>query len=443
MARVLAALAQRHPHIMLPDRSRITDLMDVLGSPQRAYPSIHLTGTNGKTSTARMIDALLRAHGLTTGRYTSPHLQSFNERIALDGQPIDAERLAHVWDEIAPLVELVDARHPEPLTFFELGTALAFAAFADAPVDVGIIEVGLGGAWDATNVLEAGIAVITTVDLDHTDMLGNDVGTIATEKAGIIYPGATVISARQPEEAADAIVWRVREVGANLVAEGVNLFVRDRAVAYGGQLITVQTPAATYEDVLVPLHGAHQAHNALLAIAAVESFLGGRALDGDVVREAFAEVESPGRLEVVRTSPTILLDGAHNPAGGRALGETLDESFAFRRLVGVIAVLGDKDAFGLLAPVAPLLDHLVVTQNDSPRAMEVDELAEIASEFFDEDAITVEPRLANAIDRAVEILDAGLGGVDNPEGVLGGSGVLIFGSLVTVGEARKLLKRDR
>lgn len=441
VARVTEALASRHPHVMLPDLTRITDLMDVLGSPQRAYPSIHLTGTNGKTTTARIIDALLRAHGLRTGRYTSPHLQSFTERICLDGKPIEPERLAQVWDEIADLVALVDARHPEQLTFFEVGTALAFAAFADAPVDVAVVEVGLGGAWDATNVLDGGVVVISTVDLDHTDMLGDDVAAIATEKAGLIHAGATVISAAQEADAAEAIVDRVREVDARLLAEGVHLAVVDRRVAVGGQLLTLQTPAATYEDILLPLHGEHQAHNALLALAAVEVFLGGRALDGDVVAEAFADVDSPGRLEIVRTSPTVLLDGAHNPAGGRALAAALEEAFDFRRLVGVVGVLADKDARGLLAPIAPYLDHIVVTQNDSPRALPVEELAEIAGEFFDDEAISVEPSLVDAIDRAVTEVDAGLGGVENPERELAGSGVLVFGSLVTVGAARSLLKR--
>jgi dihydrofolate synthase/folylpolyglutamate synthase len=388
-----------------------------------------------------MIDALLRAHGLRTGRYTSPHLQSYTERISLDGKPIDPAQLGAVWDEISALVELVDSRHAEPMTFFEVGTALAFAAFADAPVDVAVVEVGMGGAWDATNVVQAQVVVIGTVDLDHTEMLGETVGEIATEKAGIIYPGATVISGPQVPEAADAIVARIREVGASLIAEGVHAFVRSRRTAVGGQLLTLETPAATYEDVLLPLFGAHQAHNALLAIAAVEVFLGGRALDGEVVREAFAEVDSPGRLEVVRSSPTVLLDGAHNPAGGRALAAALEDDFEFRRLVGVVGVLNDKDALGLLAPLAQHLDHVVVTENSSPRAMPADDLAQYALDVFDEDAVEVVPNLADALERAVAAVDEGLGGVDSPDGQLGGSGVLVFGSLVTVGEARALFGR--
>jgi dihydrofolate synthase/folylpolyglutamate synthase len=250
-----------------------------------------------------------------------------------------------------------------------------------------------------------------------------------------------VISAAQDPDAADAIVARIREVGASLIAEGLQIAVVNRQVAVGGQVLTLQTPTATYQDVMLPLHGEHQAHNALLALTAVETFLGGRALDGDLVAEAFADVDSPGRLEVVRTSPTILLDGAHNPAGGRALAAALEEAFDFRRLVGVVGVLADKDAYGLLVPLASRFDHLVITQNDSARALPVEDLAAIAADLFDDDAYSVEPNLAAAIDRAVTEVDAGLSGTDSPERELGGGGIVIFGSLVTVGAARTLLKR--
>ena len=437
VARVAEALAARHPHVMLPDLTRMRDLVDVLGSPQRAYPSIHLTGTNGKTSTARMIDALLRAHELRTGRYTSPHLESVTERIALDGQPITPERLAEVWDEIAPLVELVDSRHEERMTFFEVGTALAFAAFADAPVDVAVVEVGLGGTWDATNVLDAGTAVITPVDLDHTDMLGDTVGEIAAEKAGIVHAGATLVLAAQQPEAAEPILARAAHVGARVVAEGRDLAVVERRVAVGGQLLTLGTAAATYEDVLLPLHGAHQAHNALLAIAAVEAFLGGRALDADVVRDGFAAADSPGRLEVVRTGPTILLDGAHNPAGARALAAALAEAFDVGRLVAVIGMLADKDAVGFLEGLGPAVDHVIATAPISPRALPAEDLAAIAEDVLGPDAVSVAATVPDALDRAVAEADVAFA----ETGALGGVGVLVTGSLVTVGEARTLLRR--
>ncbi len=436
VVRVAAALAARHPHVMIPDLARMTDLMDLLGSPQRAYPAIHLTGTNGKTSTARMTDALLRAHGLRTGRYTSPHLQGFTERICLDGAPITAERLGQLWDEVAPYIHLVDDRHPEALTFFEVGTALAFAAFADAPVDVAVVEVGLGGTWDATNVLDAQIAVIGTVDLDHTDLLGDDVGAIAAEKAGIVHGGATVVSAAQSPEAARAILARVAQTGSRLIAEGVGAQVLDRRLAVGGQLLVLQTPAATYEDVLLPLHGAHQGRNALLALCAVEAFLGGRPLDSGVVREGFANADSPGRLEVIRTSPTVLLDGAHNPAGARALAAALDEAFDFRRLVAVVGVLADKDTVGLLEAISPHLDHLVATEPDSARALPAEDLAAIGRDMLDPDDVSLASSLADALDLAFALAD------EDGEFV-GGVGVLVTGSLVTVGQARALLSRRR
>ncbi len=438
VARLTAELAARRPHVMVPDLSRMTDLVDLLGSPQRAYPSIHLTGTNGKTSTARMVDALLRAHDLRTGRYTSPHLEAYVERIAIDGEPIDATRLAEVWDEIAPLVGLVDGRHEERLTFFEVGTALAFAAFADAPVDVGVIEVGLGGTWDATNVIGAGVAVITPVSLDHTELLGESVAEIASEKAGIICAGATAVIGGQQPEALEVLLARCEEVGARAVVEGRDLAVLDRRLAVGGQLVTLATRAATYSDVLLPLFGEHQAHNALLALAAVEAFLGGRALDAEVVRDGFAAATSPGRLEIVRTSPTVILDGAHNPAGAAALAAGLRESFDLGRLVVVVGMLADKDAAGFLEQLAPVVDHLVATEPASPRALPAEDLADIARDVLGEDDdVSLAPSLPEAIDRAVAQADVAFA----ETGEAGGVGVLITGSLVTVGEARTLLVR--
>lgn len=354
---------------MVFELDRIGQLLDLLGSPQRAYPSIHLTGTNGKTSTARMIDSLLRAFGLHTGRYTSPHLESVRERISLDGEPISEERFAAVYREVAPLVELVDKQAAEPLTYFDVTTALAFATFADAPVDVAVVEVGLGGAEDATNVLSAGVCVITPIGLDHTEWLGDTLTDIALAKAGIVHAGATVVTALQPEEAAGPILDRCAEVGATIAREGGEFGVVHRAVAVGGQVLTLQGLGGRYDDVFLPLHGAHQAQNAALALAAVEAFLGagaGRMLDVEPVRQGFAGVSSPGRLERVRSAPTILLDGAHNPHGMAATVTALQEEFAFRRLVVVLAVLSDKDAETLLDLLQPVADAVVVTVNTSP-----------------------------------------------------------------------------
>jgi dihydrofolate synthase / folylpolyglutamate synthase len=434
LARVEKLLEGRFPTRMVPDLDRITDLLTLLGDPQRAYPSIHLTGTNGKTSTARMIDDLLRELGLRTGRYTSPHLESVTERIALDGQPLTDERFAEVYDEVAPYAELVDTRHPDSVTFFELLTAMAFAAFADSPVDVAVVEVGLGGTWDATNLIHAPVAVVTTIGLDHVGILGNTVTEIATEKAGLIHAGATVVSAPQSEDADAVLSARAAEVGASIVREGVDFGVQSRTVAIGGQLLTIRGLAGTYDDIFVPLHGEHQASNAACAVAAVESFLGnGREeLDPDAVRAAFAAVSSPGRLEVVRRSPTVLLDGAHNAAGAAALAAALGDAFAFDTLVAVVAVLADKDAAGLLAELEPVVNSLVVTTNGSPRAMAADVLAEVAVEVFGEDRVEVAVRLDDAIDAAVAAAES--------EAQIGGAGVVVTGSIVTVGEARHLLR---
>lgn len=435
--RVERALAQRIPGrdevlAMQPDLSRITLLMDLLGSPQRSYPAIHLTGTNGKTSTTRMVDALLRAFGLRPGRYTSPHLATVRERIAIDGVPVDEETFARAYDDVAPYLALVDARSPLRVTYFETLTAMAYAAFADAPVDVAVVEVGMGGQWDATNVIEAGTCVVTPVSLDHPE-LGSTVAEVATEKAGIVHEGARVVSGVQTLEAAEVLLRRCASVGAELAVEGVHFGVTARSVAVGGQALTLRGLGGTYEDVFLPLHGAHQASNAACALAAVEAFLGGgtQPLDVDAVRSGFAAAESPGRLEVVRRGPTILLDGAHNPGGVAALVGALEESFAFERLVGVVALLADKDAHAMLSLLEPVLSVVVVTTNHSPRALSADALATAAVSVFGEDRVLVEAALPDAIDEAVRLADeAGES-----------SGVLVTGSLYTVGEARTLLLR--
>jgi len=420
---------------MVFDLGRIEELLDVLGSPQRAYPAIHLTGTNGKTSTARMIDSLFRAFGLHTGRYTSPHLESVRERIALDGEPVSEERFASVYREVAPLARLIDERAGEPLTYFDMTTALAFATFADAPVDVAVVEVGLGGAEDSTNVLGAGVVVITPIGLDHTEWLGDTIQDIALAKSGIIHSGATVISATQPEEAAEPILERCVEVGATIAREGGEFGVLRRAVAVGGQVLSLQGLGGVYDNVFIPLHGAHQAQNAALALAAVEAFLGAgksRQLDVERVREGFASADSPGRLERVRSAPTILLDGAHNPHGMAATVQALQEEFAFSRLVGLVGVLEDKDAGSLLELLEPVVDAIVVTQNSSPRAMPA---AELAVEVFGPDRVEVAPELPDAIEAAVALAETDV------QGELSGVGVLVTGSVVTVAEARRLLKR--
>ncbi|MFB7618080.1 bifunctional folylpolyglutamate synthase/dihydrofolate synthase [Kitasatospora sp. NPDC056181] len=433
-------LSKRWPENKLePSLDRIEALMDILGQPQRSFPSIHITGTNGKTSTARMIEQLLNTFELRTGRYTSPHVESVTERISLDGAPITPERFVEVYRDIEPYVQMTDAQQPVPMSFFEVLTGMAYAAFADAPVDVGVIEVGMGGSWDATNVIDAAVAVITPIGLDHTDKLGGTTGEIAVEKSGIIKTGAVAVVAQQQLDAAQSILRRAVEVDATVAREGMEFGVIRREVAIGGQLVTLRgLGGEEYEDVFIPLHGAHQAQNAALALAAVEAFFGvggarGGQLDVDKVRQAFSGVASPGRLEVVRRSPTILLDAAHNPNGAQATVAAIGEAFGFTRLVGVIGTSGDKDVAGLLEAFEPILAEVVITQNSTHRAMDVDALAALAVEIFGEDRVQVEPRLDDAIAAAVTLAEE--------EGDLGGAGVLVTGSVITVGEARLLLGR--
>jgi dihydrofolate synthase/folylpolyglutamate synthase len=420
-----------------PTNERMQALVDLLGDPQRAFRSIHLTGTNGKTSTARMIDELLRGFGVRTGRYTSPHLASVNERIVIDGEPVSDRVFVEGYSELVPYIEMVDAQFDVPLSFFEIVTALAYSIFADTPVDVAVVEVGLGGAWDNTNVIDAEVAVVTPIGLDHTQYLGDTVVRIATEKAGIIKPDSVAILASQPNEAAVELVRRAVEVGATVAREGLEFGVLDRRIAVGGQVVTFQGLGGVYEEIFLPLHGAHQAQNAACALAAVEAFFGAGgatgALDGDIVREAFAAVRSPGRLEAVRSAPTILLDAAHNPAGMTASVAAISEAFHFRRLVAVVAVMADKDASGMLELLEPVVDELVVTQTSASRHLDVDDLAAAAVAIFGADRVTVEPRLDDAIEAAVRLAE------DTGDEVVVGSGVLVTGSVVTVGEARVLL----
>jgi dihydrofolate synthase/folylpolyglutamate synthase len=421
-------LEERWPESRIePSLDRISALVDLLGSPQRAYPVIHVTGTNGKSSTARMIESLLRSLGLRTGLFTSPHLTDARERICLDGEPIDAERLLDTWAEIAPYVDIVDERSVAAggvrLSYFEVLTGLAFAAFADAPVDVAVVEVGMGGAWDATNVADGVVAVITPIGLDHRDYLGDTITAIAGEKAGIIKQGSLAVLAQQEVDAAEVLLSRAVEVDATVLGRGL---------AVGGQVLELRGLRAEYADVFLPLFGEHQAHNAALALAAVEGFLGGvGSLDADLVREGFGAVSSPGRLEVVRRSPTVIIDAAHNPHGAHSLARALADSFDFTSLVGVVGVLADKDALGILEALEPSLDRVVITAPVSPRALDADLLGDLARDVFGEDRVAVAPALPDALDLAVTWAEEA--------GEYGGSGVLVTGSVVLVGAARRAL----
>ncbi|MGN7200006.1 bifunctional folylpolyglutamate synthase/dihydrofolate synthase [Arthrobacter sp. SAFR-044] len=438
---VYAELLGRAPeNKMEPRLAPLFRAMDVLGEPNKAYPIIHVTGTNGKTSTSRMIESVLRAHGLSTGRYTSPHLSKVTERISIDGHPVSDETFVRIWDEIRPYLQIVDseleAEGQPRLTYFECLTILGFAIFADQPVNVAIIEVGLGGITDATNVGDGQVSVVTPISLDHTDLLGDTTEDIAYEKAGIIKPGGYLISAAQPLDAAQVLLEKAKEVGVPFRFEGVEFGVESRTVAVGGQMVTIQGIAGRYPDLLVPLHGAHQAQNAAVAVAALEAFFGGeKELDFEVLQEGFAAVTSPGRLEVVRTAPTIIVDAAHNPDGIKASAEALQEAFTFTRLVPVVGVLKEKDAEeilrGLKESLGGVAEEYCFTQSNSPRAVPAAELAELAIDLgFGEDNIHVAEKLDDALEWAVERAEA------NED--LSGA-VLVTGSITLVAEARILL----
>ncbi|HSJ22528.1 MAG TPA: folylpolyglutamate synthase/dihydrofolate synthase family protein [Nocardioidaceae bacterium] len=432
-ADVERALLARWPETRLePSLDRIESLVHLLGDPQHAYPVVHLTGTNGKTSTSRMIDTLLRARGLRTGRFTSPHVESMTERISVDGEPVSEESFVEAYHDVAPFAAMVDAESEHPLSFFETVVGMAYAAFAEAPVDAAIVEVGMGGSWDATNVVNAKVAVIAPIALDHAKYLGERPEDIALEKAGIIKAGSTVVIAEQPPTVMEVLLERAAEVGATVVREGVDFGVVHRVPAVGGQMLRLQGLRAEYDEVFLPVYGAHQGHNAVLALAAVEAFAGDEPLDAELVHEAFGQVTTPGRLEIIRRSPTILLDAAHNPHGARAAAEALEDSFTFNPLVGVVGVMADKDYEGVLAAFEHVFADIVCTQNSTPRAMPAEELAEVARGIFGVDRVHVASRLDDAIEQAATLAETG--------GVYGSGGVLVTGSVITVGEARTMLK---
>jgi dihydrofolate synthase/folylpolyglutamate synthase len=424
MREIEQSILMRAPeHDLEPSLDRIAAVMELLGDPQHAFPVIHVTGTNGKTSTTRMIERMLREMGLSTGRFTSPHLHNIRERIALNGDPIDAERFIAAYEDVLPFIEMVDARSAadgDPkMTYFEVLVAIAYAAFADAPIDVAVVEVGMGGSWDATNVVKAAVAVVTPIALDHERFLGPSVEGIATEKGGIFKTGALVVSASQEPEVAEILIGLAREVGTSPAFEGNEFGILSREVAVGGQQLTIRGLGGVYDDLFLPLHGPHQGHNAALALAAVEAFVGGgeHRLDLDQIRAGLAGATS------------VLVDAAHNPAGALALRAALEDSFNFARIVGVIAILEDKDATQILEILEPVLDDIVVTRTTSPRAISPERLGQLALEIYGESRVTVMDNLPDALDRAAGMAD---------EGGFGG-GVLATGSITTAAEVRMLL----
>lgn len=439
---IYAELLARAPESdMRPRLEPMQRIMDVLAEPQRSAPVIHVGGTNGKTSTARMIEAALLAHDLRVGRYSSPHMGSVTERIAIDGKPVSDQTFVRIWDEIRPHIGFVDdelvEQGEQPLTLFELLTVLAFAIFADEPVDVMVVEVGLGGSWDATNVADSAVQVIGPISLDHTELLGETIEEIAEEKAGTITPGGFLISAAQERDAADVLLEAAQAAGVPFRFEGVEFGVESRLPGVGGQQVTIQGLADRYPDLMLPLLGAHQAENFALAVAAVEAFIGGgeQPLALENLRTACEHIVSPGRLETLRAAPAIIVDAAHNPAGIEASAQALKENLAVSELILVVGILREKDARamlrGLFEQYGDIASAVCLTASTSPRAIPGAELAEMALDagFREADIHTTE-QLDEAITWAVARTDE--------RGVTETGGVLITGSITVVAEARAL-----
>lgn len=435
-ADLVATLTSRWPeNRVAPSLSRVSALMDLLGNPQSAVPVIQVAGTNGKGSTSIMIDTILRAAGLRVGRFASPHLSDARERINIDGEPLSEERFAEVWEDIAPFVAMVDEQKLDgvDMTFFEVITGMAYAAFADAPVDVAVVEVGLGGRWDATSVVTPQVSVVCPVALDHTHILGNKIAEVAAEKAGIIKPGSVAVLAGQETDAAKVLLARAVEVGAQVRVEGPDFSLLERQVAVGGQLLRIDTAGGPVSDLFLPLFGEHMARNAALAVAAVESFLGGKPVNPEILTEGLGAVEAPARTELVRTSPSIVIDTAHNPHAARATLAAVEESFGFTPLIGVVAMMADKDPEAVLQLFETQMDQVVITRtSNSPRALSVDDLYSLAEEIWPPGKVHRADRMGDALELATALADAA--GTH--------SGILVAGSLIAAGEARDLLKRD-
>ena len=434
--RVYAELLTRQGEQWVQPRvERTARVLELLDDPQRTYRVVHITGTNGKTSTARMIESLLRAHGLRTGLFTSPHLVRFTERMLVDGEPISDAAVADAWDEIAPFVGMVDAelqaKGDAALTFFELLTVLAFVAFQDAPIDVLVLEVGMGGAWDSTNTADGDVAVFAPIDIDHADRLGDTIEKIATVKAGIIKDGAAVVSAHQTPEA-EAVLRRVAdEKNATIAFEGADFALVKQQLAVGGQMLTVRGLSGTYIDEYLPLYGAHQGRNAALAIAAVESLIGeaDQAISSDILAEGLAEATSPGRLQLIGTEPTVLVDAGHNPHGARALATALGEFFDFAEWGVVLGLLEGKDAAGVVRELHDVATHVFVTSPTSERALDGEVLADIVE--ADGLRVSVHGELYDAAEAARAWAS------EAP-----GRAVIIVGSVVLAGEALRLAREE-
>ncbi len=430
------ALLNRWPESRInPTLERISLLADLLGSPQLSYPTIHIAGTNGKTTTTRLIDSLCFELGLRTGRFTSPHLESFLERISINGESISEEAMIATFEDVAPYFGLVDERMSHRLSFFEAITGLAFVAFAEHPVDVGIFECGMGGEWDSTNVIEAKVSVLTSIGLDHMQYLGDTLGAIAATKSGIIKPGSFAVLARQELDPAQVLMRKCAEVEATPIREGMEYQVSSRSIAVGGQLLSIKGVYGEYEDLFLPLHGDHQASNAATALAAVEVFAGEQKLNEAIVRAAFGKASSPGRCEIVHRNPTVIIDAAHNPHGAKSLRRTIESEFDFDFIIGIVAPMGDKDTDGILEEFEGIMTTAIITRNSSHRAAPIEELAAQARQIFGDNRVLTKESLESAIEAAVTQAKYEVEMNDKS------CAVLIAGSVISAGEARAFIRK--
>ncbi|MEY3514851.1 MAG: hypothetical protein RLY38_2 [Actinomycetota bacterium] len=429
---VMSALASRWPENKInPSLDRIKLLLDYLGNPQDGLKAIHIAGTNGKTSTSRMIERLLRSLDLRTGLYTSPHLVHPRERISIDGEPISVKNFEEVFNQVEPFLEIVDEKIPGgSVTFFEVLTAMAFVSFADTPVDVISLEVGMGGRWDATNVLTPMVSVITPIDLDHQEYLGNTVEKIALEKTGIIKENIPVIVSNQSKDAAKIILAKAIENNSPIMREGIELDVLERSVGIGGQQLTIANPYGTHSELFLPLFGKHQASNAAVSLTAVEAFLD-RQIDHDLVQEAFAEFSSPGRLQVLKRNPTIVIDAAHNPAGIKATKQGITESFQFDNLILILAFMGDKDVNQILEELKGFAQVVILTQTNSARALSVVDLAKKVKNIS---------QFATRIESSDNSSEAIKLAIDIAKDLGNSAGIIALGSVVLAGEIGLLIK---
>jgi dihydrofolate synthase/folylpolyglutamate synthase len=432
---VMDALLTRIPENKLRPRLEPTRrAVELLGDPQKSYRVIHITGTNGKTTTTRIIERILRELGLRTGRFTSPHLVRLNERMAIDGEPVGDQQLAEVWADIEPILAMVDAEleaaGETKLTFFEALAVLGFAVFADAPVDVLVLEVGMGGEWDSTNVADGDVAVFTPISIDHAERLGNTVAEIAKTKSGIIKPGAIVVTSAQPSEAMTVLEAKTAEVAESIAMYGRDFEVLNVEPDVAGQRFSVKTLTSEYRDLFLPLHGEYQAENAALAISAVEAFFGANnRLFDDVLRVAIADSTSPGRLQVVSRKPLTILDAAHNPGGAEVLARAMKNSFGSPETVAVVSILADKDASALLRSLDSSVKTFIVTQSSSPRAIEIAQLRDLAVGIFGEERVRTANNALQAMQLAKQLV------VEN-------GAILVTGSITLVGDVLKNIQQE-